>query len=712
MTALSTFTFRPGKTAEIKHPRMRVKLAEVAADEEYSGSGIRIPAAWLAEKDDFRYEPVEMTWGSNGVPSILIIRREMGYGHGGEQEHAEDQIVSAGARVRLYDEDSGDEWFCGLIAQRRQLIQADPQNEAYSITAYGPEIRLAARVVTGKWYAKPRIDDKIINGTVEAADLVRDNIYRSDYPVVLNEGGLANRSFKQWKLADPDESAVGYCGVFESPDRNITIAGLTVLRAVKWTAISALRSLVELFDNYEVISPESTNWDEIENLMGQEILGELDIDGLTLPDAMRAILEPRGFGFYIEPWRGKDDKHRLVVYSLSRPGEKRKPHLSIAGSSVSSDEGAKAEVQRIDFLRDAHNVRNDITVYGNQELMQVSLTFEATNSDLYPAWDTAEYPIDDYCTDGIFQPLKIPAKHAELFDRYDTKGKDHAAYYHVWRSFVFNEDGRFSDFAGEIPNLADYGIGVDPDYARVPRPIGPTIEWADDAKTKKKPAVITLTSGGFTVDISDKVTVWPDYAGFTITEPYFIGSMEYIHDVWRPFSESRDTNITPAMMNINFLTLLRNTLANDGGQTMRIAITGTIADDKRLKARSPKTSEGSWPLITEKTARISTLNKRTVLDSLGGTADTVDDAAKGALHAARLRKANENELGHGSFALPRITRAYPPGTGVPQTAGRNFEMQLDAGDKVSMPIVREVKFRFGFDNTTEILLDSPLLELA
>lgn len=751
-------------SAVLQHPHMRVVLSHCIAPASVSSDGTVSEAQWGSEYSSDSLSPQQMNWASNGELSTLTFKCELGAGGTEVQKHAEDLDVhiEAGTRVRLVDSHTGVEWFAGLVALDSMLIQASPQAEDYSVTAYGPELRLKNKAVPGQWFANPVADRLILAGTATASDLTRDNVYQTDIPAVFNKDGKPNcmsgsgYEAIRWQLATNMNIEPFGSAVFTSPDRSVRVSGGGIMTSpVRWTAYTALRSLLEWIDDYDVNSP--TYWAAIKPLLNPLELGEVDVDGMDLLQAIHAVLSSVGYGFCWEPWSfwselkpGETSHgHDLLVYNLKNPASDKHPYLPAAGTKITDAAGKKGEVQRLHFVRDNHGAKNHITVLGDAKRVQVSLTYQATKTaaTLWPRWDKdveeAFVKTQDLATyvdaDNKFDAKQTDAtKDATLKARYCPDGDEYQTYQHVWRSFCWNEDGRFSQFKNNgatppipyIPDVftqCDIGDSVE-NYARRPRPIGPTLVYTDATFTDVRNAQVILTAGGESVDITGQTYIWSHCAGITIrgtasaaqkddmknTVPgvpdslfdYSMGQTWY----WCPFLKS--LTASQALKGTSYLTLLHNTIRN-AGTTMTITVTGTIEDDEHLKAISPKQAGSSWPLVSRKIVRVPAFKEYRVKDSIGGTTYVPDDSEPVATtYARRVRDAAEDELGHGSITIPFLTRAYAPGVGISRTAGRRVALHVDGGDRNYSPVVRAVSFQLGEPPSTEILLDSPLLGVS
>ncbi|MCK4625017.1 MAG: hypothetical protein KAV00_06890 [Phycisphaerae bacterium] len=744
-----TATANARHTAQIIHPIMRIQLQETGSrGAGYDEDGNERAAEWGMLENSIRIVPIEMHWGSNGDLSILTFRHDLGAGQGDSQSHPEDISIWPGTRARLYDQDTDTEWFEGLIALDSMLIQADPQRESRTYTAYGPELRLQQKVVMGQWWANNAAADAQLAGTSDSASYIRSNIYQTHLKAVFNADGKSNCGEFNWNLYTPGNLpkdisiSTTHSRVFVAPE--ITIRGgatavYTLFAAEKWTAYRALRSLVEYIDDYDVISPSGTNWKAIYNILGGSSaipLRDVDVDGMDLLQAIRTVLGSVGYGFYLEPWttgyEHETHKHRLIVYSLKDPLVKKTPYLPAFGESVTGCEGLRGEVQRLHFVRDDHRVKNDIIILGQPKRVQVKIEYKSSGGLLKPRWTPATYPLSDYVEDNKVVLQHMTSSEFEIFyDIVNPHAETQGRLRHVWRSFGLNEDGALGPFIADVPDLySNFGIGESGKVARRPRPIGPMIEYRDDSFADYCGPRVQLTVtdanlGAVTIDITAFCEIWKDRAGFTVQGGEW-GGPEGVQgnlygfgegfdiSYWCPFkSYKRFDELAEATQEISYLTLLHNTI-RDAGLKMTLALIGTMEDDLCIKGTSHRIKNSSWPLLAKKVVRIPHFEKQSVHadGGTGGIPDEKDDSTAIGNYADRIRDITEDQMGHGSIMLPMLSRSYQPGDAIPYLAGRDIDLHVDGGLKDAWPVVRGVRFSFAEPPSTEILLDSSLLRVT
>ena len=334
--------------------------------------------SWYDDQLQSYWEPTSMVESDSGDLSLLTLRYHLGAipSTGTGQEFAEEvDTIQAGTKVWLRNAADGTDWFVGFVAQDEMLIQGNPQQEHLSIVAYGPEWFLDRNVVQGKWYAQADTDKKILTNTADTdSDLAVNNIELTFLPCVFNEDRKPNMGQEAWRLFDEsslsEDNGITGGAVFVPSERKTSNTTAQV-----WTAYRAIRSIIELFDRYQTISSAATDWLAIEAVLGDTVIGEVDVDGLPLSQALRAILGPLGFGWRLDVAGDNIDRFPFSVYSLKGRGKGKTPNLPKSGTGATELAGANGEVSRSDFVRDAHHIRNRVEVVGSRKLYLVNLQF-------------------------------------------------------------------------------------------------------------------------------------------------------------------------------------------------------------------------------------------------------------------------------------------------------------------------------------------------
>ncbi|NLF32497.1 MAG: hypothetical protein GX591_16600 [Planctomycetes bacterium] len=712
----------------ISPPRLRVLWRPVAA----RGDGA---PAWGEQTACPTIAPGRLRWGADGAMTTLTLECRLGRGPRRSKSYGadrEDVWPSAGDRIDLVDDaDAAAGWFAGHVGQESILIQSGGDAERRDLVAYGPELRLRGRAVHGQWCKTPEADDWQRDGVLTAARAVRENTFLADLPAVFNLGGRPNASTgTAWTLSESPCLSEPCGRVFEPAGRCIRGAGGDeAIAAAHWTVAAALRSLVEYVDNYEVISPR-TDWAAIEAVLGGAVLGEVAVEGLSLLEAMGRLLGPAGFGFCLEPWSDgqtyADGASRHVLRVFARHGRRplgRPPVLGGGGADTASAAGRAAAVQRLEFLRDSHNVCNDVQVIGALRRVQVCLTFDPRGgaSDLHPAWDTAAHDLAAWAVGGVIPEMDVLANAvgatvdaAAFLRRYSRAGAENLAYFDVFRTFVWNEDGAYRPLVAAEPDLS--GLLGTAAYVRRPRPLGPTLlRAAAGTGSGVLPAYVELGVAGDDDAwiLLPEARVLPDRAGFTLNAARLDACYPYAgaDPVLRARYGGR-------LGKFSLATLLYNALRTDGGggdRAARFRLVGTIESDAAVVGRSGYRLESTWPF---KATRIDYRGDRFAAAAVaeggnpsGREAITLDDTADADACAGRIREAAGDAMGHGSIMLRTLTRSVRPGMAWTRTAGRQVSLAVGAGASRAAEVVGVVwNFAEGAGKT-ELILDSPLLEV-
>ena len=692
-------TFRP--------PAVALYVSRVSVNEDTD------EPEWMQSEPLAGWEPLVCRWGQAGTVSTLGLRPALGIGPDqAAQLQADDRnLFTTGDRIELVHTATGQELFRGWIAQSEFLIQSEPQAESLSVTAYGPEIRLQAQPVLGMWFKTPAFDDSDVAGTLTAHNSARSGVFQEYGPVIFNPDGRPNATTGGWLLSTHDDPWVAdqadtgsdtyrSCRVFEPPDRRVSsdMAGLLVaLQAIAWNAYQALRSLVEYIDNYTVVS-YGTNWAHIQELLSQHTLRNVDVTGMNLLEAMNAILRPLGYGFYLEPWASVDidgeARHRLHVYSLVAPFTLRKPRMAARGAVITDADSMLADVQRIHFVRDSHNVRNAVTVIGDNRRKEYTFYWRpalAGWKDLVPMWNTATAWSPDY-------------------DTITTTAADH----HPFRSWIFNEDGvlLYALSKGVPATVACFNLGdTGANHVRRPRPPGPRLTWGGMA-TGTLPVKLDI---GLYDDAGDLIAsswtpvpnaAWKlrkDRVGFSIVKNKLTE--------WHPWKDNEALGATYRAQ--AYSTLLVATLAGTGSLWLGFRLICTVPCDQRCVGTADRQASSAWPFVSRQV--VYNPRRWVWFDTYSGAGNrlTRDDSAIATADAGRLCDTMEDSLGHGSLILRGIRQDYPPGVGIPETmGGRVVQLYVDSGDGTRVPVVSGVTWQFGAAvNKTELLLDTPMLRM-
>ena len=725
MTAIA-YTANPGAPHYVA-PTMRLFRAP-------PGGGDEVPL------DDWK--PTSLHWRCNGEISTLDIECVLGRGDGKARVRPESVVMNAGDRIRLLDTATDEEWFRGHASHQSLMIQSGKDIESVRWVVLGPERLLAQKVVEGQWCKTETADDWNIAGNLSHAAATRDTVFQTAHPCIFNEHGRSNANQTthnlnplRWKLDSvgahyaPDDIG-NECLVFEPEGRGVrNDEGNVVIGTQRWTTYTALQSIVEWIDRYEVVDYFATNWAHIRNVLSilrasPARLPETNVQGKTLLEAIAAILLPQGFGFCLEPWavHAFTDQHRLIVFPLSVPITAKTPNLAalVAGANVgvTSPAGQRAVVQRLNFARDSGNVANEIIIQGDYKRVQVALEFgggeAAANWDIKPFWNTTTHAISNWYVDGKF-PNQLGAGAPTVggdsfFDRHHPDGCKHAQYRHVYRTFTWNEDGPARGYGWAIPTMGPYGLN-DPTTALSAR-IRASVWMAivDENGTIDANTWMNMTP-----------TIWPDRCAFTLCAPCQMTDKNIVP--WFPWKGggTAGTGSGSTYENVSFLTLLHNTITVASGKPkLVLRFVGTVASDGVVRGLGRSVAGAGaasrWPLTARRILnRRNRYYLKAVLDTHTWTTnvtDIEDDSTEIQADADLFAAVAGTEMGHGSIILRHLSRQYELGDGIPATAGRAIDFSLDSGGD-RYPIVVGVTWTFTENaNKTELVLDSPMLGIT
>lgn len=665
---------------------------------------------WQDPEVELKYEPVQMVESDSGEISILKLRLELGrdpeFGLIAEQENIGNvRWIQSGSRIVLKNNNDDTEWFTGFVGQDETLVQGSPQAEGYSLTVYGPEWLLDGEIVEGMWFAKNETDIKILIGTDTDEDRTSANVEFTDLPAIFNEGGKPNMSEEAW-IPDEADASEGYA-VFVPPDRKTSET-----TAQLWTAFKAIRAIDWLLDRDAIISQVETNWVAIKKVLGDTVIGEVDVDGLSLLASYRAILGPIGFGFKLSVVSDGKDSFEFSVYSLRGEGSGSTPNLPVIGSGATAIEGARGEVSRLVMLRDAHLIANEINVRGSRKLYSIEHKFTGQTGridDLYPAWEDAQASVTEFIEDGAFKIASLQTN-SKIKDRYNRSGKLWSTYKNWFRLFVYNEDGALdiSEYGEDgIPtkdNLGDLG------EALTPRPYKNRNLRDTDGRRFDPQITMSVVHDGqtFTVDATKDFDILPDRAGILLKTDLYKIPATGIPTSWTPWADSLniDGEKSEAMASLNYMEALYNALTSQGDDKLTITVTATMASTEVVQGTAKRKTSSPLHLTRKRLIRNESLQWRDGVDS-------IDDSNTAKALADTIQLADDAEIGHTSILLQKVTRSYPPGTKVTGTSGRVIDLQLNSQrDSGAVPVVRKVIHTFGETNTTELDLDSPLMRLT
>lgn len=710
-----------------------------------------------------RLEPLTLRWGSSGELTTLTLRYPIA-----TDDPAGRRInkhpFKAGDRIRLEHlihqgrKTVPQEVFRGYVGQIGFVYQAQPDVEAITLTAYGPEIFLRNTVPLGPEHLRPDYEDAIIAGTTYGNTPITMgeftyaplNTYTMKGPIVFNPNGKPN-AFGKWTHPDngPTNGDTAGRHFFCETNRLLKLTnGNVVLRSIHWTAYSAAHWLVRQARVPGVSSRlgiDTTELDALKTTLDALPLNNVRITGMNILDALVAVLRPVGWGFCIDPWvvswrasttdqaDAEDDygegllaAHRLRLFSLRGDENIRDgPWVQDRENSItaSSAAGQYTDVQRIAFNRDSHNARNQVTVIGGQKELEVYLEWDGdSQADIRPLWnkDATATDLDEFDDSNVvnYASLKKTGNFSSFVGSftYGAVGGN----VHAYRSWVMNEDGRHSPRVTDYPTAAEMDKYEDSDgrYVRIARPLTRTSEYTESTvKAEKKQGRVEIGIKGLAgswIPV-ENCTIRDDCCGFTFTRKNLFD--------WYPFKEAINRTISAGGGDFvykkyggySYLTLLHNALRSpQGTPSLMVRMVGIQRGDARAIGRATYTlGYSAWPFLADRVIYDpGRFIWRADETSSERTLDTRDDRDAAGDYADRVRNASEGAMGHGSIMLRGIVQHYKPGDAIRKTRGWELDLSVDAqGNRA--PIVTEVTWDYREGAMmTELILDTPMMRVV
>ena len=292
---------------------------------------------------------------------------------------------------------------------------------------------------------------------------------------------------------------------------------------------------------------------------------------------------------------------------------------------------------------------------------------------------------------------------------------------HVFRTFVWNEDGRWNSVKVPMGDLTGYGW-ADPvssdDYVRRPRPFLPRFTDFDPGKGSHEGPLIEIQIAN---DSQSRIPLSGAQVlrmcnGFTVTEKDLTN--------YRPYGSTKNKDLMK-YKGISWLTMLKQTFAGTGDHQIKLYVTGSVSLDEVVVGVAPRRADSAWPRDVQRVVYAPDRYKaRRVADGTGAAGDplsnnngvdTCDDTDVAMARAFCVRDYLEDAVGNGSLILRGILRTYSPGDGIPNTADRAIRLTIDStsGSKPSVcPIVAGVGWNFAEGAyRTELLLDTTQMKV-
>lgn len=323
-------------------------------------------------------QPLETTVGSAFKPNAFalaswlepVFMTEAGIGEVGElhciaDKHPEDAyaLVSEGYPIQLQDANNV-VMFDGIVA--KTTLEISDKSENFTLIAYDHGSFILHRSsVRGQVYRSyNREVDFFENGagTNSGLDPVAD-VQKIDSPCIFNPDGKPNATQEAYSFSgDVNIPAGNSTFLFEKPFRNETTSSSAPLFAIPWTVSMAVRYLLNSSTIAWSIDPTSYS-DSVMNstfgVFGDPVVSNINVQGDTLLQALRKILEPYNYGYRINASLNGNGKQTFNFYYRGGGQTIKQLHLSARGSDALA---SSSNTIHFRITNDASAVEN--TIYG------------------------------------------------------------------------------------------------------------------------------------------------------------------------------------------------------------------------------------------------------------------------------------------------------------------------------------------------------------
>jgi hypothetical protein len=708
---------QPADNAKVTYrpPRMLVEVARAVRSSDH------VPR-WVDPRPAPLWEPIELHWHPGPTPAKLLLRRQLGKGPGQSRSwRPEEATLGDADRIVLRQAQGRGEWFRGIVTRQEASVSAGPEGESLIAEAMGCQALLSAHVVQGAWHLTPQATRMEILGSLGAGDRTSEKVFASQMPAVFNRNGLPNATPYTWQIHPNASQEASRAFVAESRPQ----IGQAP-KAVHWTAYSALRSLVEWVDGYRIVS-EDTDWEQIEATLGDQILPEISVDSLPLPQAIQAVLEPLGFGFAVEPW-ACEGRHRLLVFDRAGTLPGLAPRLGPGGLKMTDPEAVLVQAQQLRLRRDITAVCNDVKVLGDQKRIQIRFEFNSdpNSRSLHPAWryDKPYLAAFQDPTTGKVSPRTWDQDDVQSFlDEFNRDGHDHGQYPDALRSFTWNEDYAYEDLAMVSPPqpgaLSEHLVDAEGNWVVRPRRPGPTFRYSHvENDSALQPAQVVLGIEGCPeASVRVPALLWPDRCGVTLAiDSFFRTGTAGVYGEFKPFASLAASplmvdgvNRTQEIRQATYLELLCNSINQNPGLRLSLQLDCSVETDTPVQGHKAWSGQGPWPMPRARQIRLPHLFTQRALafDPGDVTYSLIDETPAATNQAAGIARQSQRGTTSGEILLRYLTKGWLIGDRVAGTVGRAIDLTEETDFGRFAPCVLGVRWTFGQANKTLLVLDSP-----
>jgi hypothetical protein len=436
-----------------------------------------------------------------------------------------------------------------------------------------------------------------------AQDIADADVIHIDTPLIFNPDGEPNRHPQEFNWAAGSTFAANSDNktyLFDAPFRKQYNATGDIIESVPWTLSTALAYLFNMYPAYWALSPNSYGDAALDIFAtnGDPVISNVNLDGKSFLEALRILLIPHNYGFYVTP--GIESGYQQIYFEYrGNPTYTKTVDLSPRGTNAAL---SSANLINADITYDGSAVVNNLTAVGDRiEVTTLAHTNPPTPVStglptalkLVPGWKLSDLvwgPLDahgnvnpyaptfrrDYCNEYLI---------TKRTDEYGTS----AGIYGIGRLWLVNQ-GQSPTYDLENLNLS-LGVhnGVDLRRLEQPELYDRNIE---NALINQTDIVVELSfDGGANWRVCERnwYRVLPNGMGIVFTN---VSGIELLGYKW-----VNDT--VPS--GINYWQGLYNSYYSAGheGSGLQIRIVCGVKSDERVKSVNPNDG-AALPLAVER----------------------------------------------------------------------------------------------------------------
>lgn len=221
--------------------------------------------------------------------------------------------------------------------------------------------------------------DYFAAGPGDVVPCAADELIVIDTPLIFNPDGSPNQS-EQTYSTYPDVPLY----IFEQPFRKQKNTDGIEIRAVPWTLSHAVSYVLHFANSYWGIDAESYSEDTLRSIFdtyGDPVIADVNLEGKSVLEALRLLLNPHNFDFWINP--GIADENSLhQIHFIYRGGGEQKQVLCVPRGDIPTDfPTPNWNVINLDLVQDVTPVVNEVTAFGDRvshTLLATTLTTTGT----------------------------------------------------------------------------------------------------------------------------------------------------------------------------------------------------------------------------------------------------------------------------------------------------------------------------------------------